>query len=126
MNKATLGGFGDGGDVEIGNLGLVEGDLWVLGVVMNLHRFDVGGCDLAVRALVLGVSALFNARPVGQPRLASAPIGGCGVDLRGDFLRRVLLRLGLSSHRDLLEALLSMDFKNWIEVKNPKKGRSRI
>ncbi|KAL6977064.1 isopentenyl-diphosphate Delta-isomerase, partial [Sarracenia purpurea var. burkii] len=46
--------------VEIDDLGLIERDIRVLGVMINLHRFDVWGDDLAERALPLGVFALLD------------------------------------------------------------------
>ncbi|KAA8533416.1 hypothetical protein F0562_031150 [Nyssa sinensis] len=97
--RTRLGGFSNGDGVQVNELALIEGDLGVLSIVVNLHRFDVGGSDLAMRALELGVSALDESRPVGLTRLAPAPVGGCSVDLRRDLLRRVLLRLRLSGHR---------------------------
>ncbi|KAL6977063.1 isopentenyl-diphosphate Delta-isomerase [Sarracenia purpurea var. burkii] len=46
--------------VEIDDLGLIERDIRVLGVMINLHRFDVWGDDLAERALPLAVFALLD------------------------------------------------------------------
>ncbi|GAB2269870.1 hypothetical protein Dimus_004789 [Dionaea muscipula] len=86
------------GCVEIVELGLIKWDFRVLGIVVDLHRLDIGCRDLAVWAFQLGVAALLLARSIGQPRFAAAPVGGCRVDLRRDFLRRVLLRLRLPCH----------------------------
>lgn len=97
------GGLGDDGGVEVVELGLVEGDLGVLGVVVNLHRLDVGRGDLAQGALQLGVPALLDPRPVQEARLAAAPVGCCCVHLRQDFLGRVLLWLRLPCHLRLRE-----------------------
>lgn len=98
-----LGGGAAAGGVEVVELGLVEGDLGVLGVVVNLHRLDVGRGDLAQGALQLGVPALLDPRTVQEPRLAAAPVGCCCVHLRLDFLGRVLLWLRLPCHRRLRE-----------------------
>lgn len=66
--------------------------------MVNLHRLYVGGGDLAVRALELGVAAFVQAGPVGLPGLPTASVGGRRVYLRGYLFRRVLLRLRLSGH----------------------------
>lgn len=95
---ASLGRFGGMGSVEIGELGLLEGDFWVASVVVNLHRLDVRCGDLAVRALVFRVTALLHTDAVGKAGFSAAAIRGGGVDFRGDLLRRVLLRLGLAGH----------------------------
>lgn len=84
--------------MQIGDLGIVKGDLGVLGIVVDLHRLDVRGGDLAVRALVFGVAAFLQAGAVGLPGLPSASVGGCRVNLQGYLFRCVLLRLRLSSH----------------------------
>ncbi|CAL9072518.1 unnamed protein product, partial [Musa acuminata var. zebrina] len=95
---AGLGGFGDTSGVEIDELGLVEGDLGVAGVMVDLHGLDVGGGDLAQGALELRVAALVLTRPIRLPRLAPAPVRRRRVDLPGDLFRRVLLRLRLPRH----------------------------
>lgn len=84
--------------MAIHELGLLKGDLWMTSVVVNLHGLDVRGCGLAVGTLELGVATLFRTGTVSQTGFPSAPIRGCGVDLGGDLLRRVLLGLGLPGH----------------------------
>lgn len=84
--------------MKIDELGLFEEDLRMTSVVVNLHGLDVRGCGLAVGTLELGVATLFRTGTVSQTGFSSAPIGGCGVNLGGDLLRRVLLRLRLSGH----------------------------
>lgn len=102
---AALGRIAVVGGVAVDELGLVEGDLGVAGVVVNLHGLDVRCGGLTVGALVLGVAALLDARPIGEAGLAAAPVGGGGVDLGRDLLGGVLLRLGLASHwRSVAEA----------------------
>lgn len=106
---AGLGGVGAiGGDcgVKIVDLGLIEADLGVLGVVVDLHRLHVRRRHLAVRALQLGVSALLYARPVRLPGLSAAPIRRRRVDLQRDLLGCVLLWLSLTRHpRNLIRRL---------------------
>ncbi|GMH10358.1 hypothetical protein Nepgr_012199 [Nepenthes gracilis] len=92
--------------MSIVKLGLIEGDFRMSSIVVDLHGFDVGGGGLAKRTLQFRVAAFVDAGTVCEPRLAAAPAGGCRVYFGGDFLGRVLLRLRLSSHGDLL--LLSL------------------
>lgn len=84
--------------MEIGELGLVERDLRMASFVVDLHRFEVGSGDFAERALELSVAALVEAGAVCLAGLASATVGGGGVDLSGDLLRRVLLWFRFSGH----------------------------
>lgn len=84
--------------MEIIELRFIKRDLGMAGIVMNLHRLDIGSCDLTVRAFELGVAALVDAGPVDETGLSSAPAGGCSVDLGGYFLGCVLLWLGFSRH----------------------------
>lgn len=101
---AADAGLGLGGGVtgvtsmEIIELGFVEGDLGMAGVVVDLHRLDVGGSDFAERALELGVAAFVLAGAICEAGLAAAAIGGCGVDFGGDLLGGVLLGLGFPCH----------------------------
>ncbi|CAN6811386.1 unnamed protein product, partial [Brassica oleracea] len=76
--------------VEI--LRLLVRQLWMLRLVMDLHRLQIRRRDLAVRTLVLRVAAFLLARPVGEPRLSSASVGQRRVGLGLELLRRVLLR----------------------------------
>lgn len=94
----------------------------MLSVVMNLHRFHVRRRNLAVGALVLCVAALLHAGPVGLTGLAAAPVGGRGVDLRRDLLRRVLLRLRLTCHGDLI-VILEMDLDRRADIEGEKPKR---
>lgn len=91
--------------VEIIDLGLIERDLRMARFVVDLHRLDVWGGDLAKRALKFGVATLLLARTIGKPRLPPAAIGGGGVDFGGNLLRRVLLGLRFSSHGDQWQSL---------------------
>lgn len=84
--------------MKVIELGFVERDLGMTGVVVDLHRFDVGGGDLAEGALQLSVAALLDAGAIGEARLASAAVGGGGVDLGGKLLGGVLLGLGFPRH----------------------------
>ncbi|CAN6974913.1 unnamed protein product, partial [Brassica oleracea var. botrytis] len=76
--------------VEI--LRLLVRQLWMLRLVMDLHRLQIRRRDLAVRTLVLRVAAFLLAGPVGEPRLSSASVGQRRVGLGLELLRRVLLR----------------------------------
>lgn len=93
-----LGRIGDLDGVEIIELGLVEGDLGVAGLMVDLHRLKIGSCNFAVGALQLRVTALVLPQPVGLPGFSAAAIGGGRVDLGGDFFRGVLLGLSLPRH----------------------------
>jgi hypothetical protein len=97
------GGGGDlsgrGGGVEVEELLRLEGELGVARLVVDLHGLDVRRGGAAERARQLRVASLVLRQPVRQTRLAAAPVGRCGVDLRGDLLGRVLLWLRLARHR---------------------------
>jgi len=93
------GAGGGGGGVEVEELLRLEGELGVARLVMDLHGLDVGRRGAAERAGQLRVAALDLPQPVRLPRLAAAPVRHRRVDLRGDLLRRVLLRLRLARHR---------------------------
>ena len=90
---------GGGGGVEVEELLRLEGELGVARLVVDLHGLDVGRRGAAERAGQLRVAALDLPQPVRLPRLAAAPVRRRRVDLRGDLLRRVLLRLRLACHR---------------------------
>lgn len=100
--RAGLGGLGDGGEngMEIDDLGLVVGDFGVLGFVMDLHSFRIRDGEFAVRTLPFSVAAFLFTGAIHQTSLATASVGGGGVLLRREFLRRVLLRLRLACHRE--------------------------
>lgn len=83
------------GRVEVVDLLRVEGELGVARLMVDLHRLDVGGGDLAERTLELGVPPFLLPQPVLLPRLAAAAVRRRRVDLRSDLLRRVLLWLRL-------------------------------
>jgi hypothetical protein len=105
-----LGGGGDhrgrgGGGVEVEELVRLEGELGVARLVVDLHGLDVRRGGAAERARQLRVASLVLRQPVRQTRLAAAPVGRRGVDLRGDLLRRVLLWLRLARHRRRPRAL---------------------
>ena len=89
---------GGGGGVEVEELLRLEGELGVARLVVDLHGLDVGRRGAAERAGQLGVAALVLPQPVRLPRLAAAPVRHRRVDLRGDLLGRVLLRLRLARH----------------------------
>jgi hypothetical protein len=97
------GGGGDlsgrGGGVEVEELLRLEGELGVARLVVDLHGLDVRRGGAAERARQLRVASLVLRQPVRQTRLAAAPVGRRGVDLRGDLLGRVLLWLRLARHR---------------------------
>ncbi|GAB2287150.1 hypothetical protein Dimus_021536 [Dionaea muscipula] len=105
--RLWLGGVRNKGVMEIVELGLIEGNFRVFCIMVDLHRLDVGGGNLAMRALQFGVPALNEAGSIGQPGLSAAPVGGGGVNLGRDFLRRVLLWLRLPCHGDCLIDSLS-------------------
>lgn len=86
------------GRVEVVDLLRVEGELGVARLMVDLHRLDVGGGDLAERTLELGVPPFLLPQPVLLPRLAAAAVRRRRVDLRSDLLRRVLLWLRLPRH----------------------------
>ena len=96
--RARLRRLGGAAAMEIGDLGLVERDLGVASIVVDLHRFDVGCGYFAERALQFGVTALVETGAIGLTGFPSAAVGGGGINLSGDLLRRVLLRLRFSSH----------------------------
>jgi hypothetical protein len=89
---------GGGGGVEVEELLRLEGELGVARLVVDLHGLDVGRRGAAERAGQLRVAALVLPQTVRLPRLAAAPVRRRRVDLCGDLLRRVFLRLRLARH----------------------------
>ena len=89
--------------MQVEELLRLEGELGVARLVVDLHGLDVGRRGAAERARQLRVPALVLPQPVRLPGLAAATVRRRRVDLRGDLLRRVLLRLRLPRHgRSLL------------------------
>lgn len=84
--------------VEIADLCVIKGYLWVLGIMVNLHRLNVWCCDLTVWALKLGMSTLYLSCSISLTRLASASIRCGRVNLGLDFLSSVLLWLCFPCH----------------------------
>lgn len=91
-------GAGAGAGMAIHNLLLLKRDLWMSSFMVNLHRLHVRCCNLAVRALHLGVPSLLLSGSVSDSGFAPAAVGGRGVDLGRDLLGCVLLRLGFACH----------------------------
>ena len=129
LQAPTNAGLGPGGlgrgayGVKILELGIVEGDLGVAGLVVDLHRLDIWGSDLAVRALQLRVPALDLPQPVGLSRLSAPAIRRRRIDLGRDLFCGVLLRLGLPRHLLFLPSLL--DEAAMADFSAPAKGQRR-
>jgi hypothetical protein len=92
------GSSSGGGGVQVEELLRLEGELGVARLVVDLHGLDVGRRGAAEGARQLRVPALVLPQPVRLPGLAAAPVRRRRVDLRGDLLRCVLLRLRLPRH----------------------------
>lgn len=84
--------------MQIIESGLVELNLRMLRIMMNLHSFDIGSGDFAVRTFEFGVTAFDLAGTIGLAGFAATAIGGGGVELGGEFFGGVLLWLGFSGH----------------------------
>ncbi|KAJ4970804.1 hypothetical protein NE237_003903 [Protea cynaroides] len=83
--KTRLRGFCNIDGVQVVDLGLIKGYIWMHSIVMYLHRFDIRSSDLTERAFVFGVATFVQPRTIYLPGFSIASVGGGLINLRGSI-----------------------------------------